>query len=60
MARRSAQLVYEDDERAFTKQSKSHLMNASKTRKWGSTVKTAVFGVSCSLPSLVDRESKLV
>ena len=55
VARRRGQLVYEDAERAFTKRSKSLLTNAQNPRKWWSTVKTAVFGASSSLPPLVDR-----
>ena len=62
MARCSAQLVYEDAGRAFTERSKSLLTNALNSRKRWSTVKTAVFGVSSSLPFLVDwsKSSKLV
>ena len=34
--------------------------NAPNPRKWWSTVKTAVFGVTCSLPPLVYRGARLV
>ena len=60
MALRRAQLVHNDAERAFTERSKSLLMNAPNSLKWCSTVKTVVFGVSSSLPLLVDRRGKLV
>ena len=39
---------------------KSLLTNAPNPRKWWSTVKTAVFGASSSLPPLLDRGGKLV
>ena len=60
VARRRAQLVFEDVERAFTEWSKSLLTNAPNPRKWWSIVKTSVFGASSSLPLLVDRRGKLV
>ena len=40
MARRRAQLVYEDAERSFMEQSRSFLTNAATPRKWWPTVKT--------------------
>ena len=58
MARRRAQLVYGDAERAFT--GRRLLTNASNSRKWLSTVSTAVFGASSCLPPMVDRGGKLV
>ena len=60
VARRHAQLVYEDAERVFTKWSKSLLTNIPNPRKWWSTVETAVFGASSSLPPLADRGRELV
>ena len=53
MASRHAQLVYVDAERAVTTHSKLLLTNASKPRTRWSTVKTAIFGVSLSLPPFV-------
>ena len=52
---RRAQLVYGDAERSFTERSKSLLTNTPNSRKWWSTVKTAVFDAISSLPSLLDR-----
>ena len=60
MARRRAQLVYGDAERAFTERSKSLLTNAPNSRKCWSNVKTAVFGTSFSLPPLLDRDGMQV
>ena len=60
VARRRAQLVHEDAERAFTEQSKALLTNALNPRNWWSTEKTAVFSASSSLPPLVDIGGKLV
>ena len=60
MARRRAPLVYENAERAFRERSKQLLMNTQNPPKWRASVKTAVFGESSSLPSLVDRGGKLV
>ena len=51
VARHHAHLVSEDAKRAFTEWSKSLLMNTQNPRKWGSIVKTPVFGTSSSLPS---------
>ena len=55
VARRRAQLVYGDAERAFTERSKSLLTNAPN-----SFVKTAVLEASSSWPPLVDRGDKVV
>ena len=60
VVRRHTQHVYENAERAFTELSKSLLTNEPNTLKWLSTVKTAVFGNSSSLPPLIDREGKLI
>ena len=60
MARPRVHLVYEDTKQAFTERSKSFLTNAPNPSKWWSTVKTAVFGASSSLPPLADRTGKLV
>ena len=60
MARRRAQLVYKDAERAFTEGSKSLLTNALNPLKWWFIVKTVDFGASSSLPPLIDKGSKLV
>ena len=45
---------------SFNERSKGILTNAPNPRKWCSTVKTAVFGMSSSLPPLLDREGRLV
>ena len=47
-------------ERAFTKRSKSLMTHAPNSRKWFSTVKTAVFGTSSSFPPLLERRGRLV
>ena len=61
MARRLAQLVYEDVERAFTVRSKSLLTNAPDPRKWWPTVETGgLLLSSSSLPPLADRGGKLL
>ena len=60
VARRHAQHVYVEAEQAFDEQSRKLLVNAPSPRKWRSTVKTAVFGASPSLPLLVDRGGRLV
>ena len=60
VASRRNQLVYRDGERVFAELSKLLLTNAPNSGKWWSTVKTAVFDASYSLPSLLDSESKLV
>ena len=49
------QLVYVGYERKFTEGSKPLLTNVLYLRQWWSTVKTALFGASSSLPLLVDR-----
>ena len=54
MARRHAQHVYEEVERAFNKRGRSLLTSAASPRKWWSTVKTTVFGATSCLPHLVD------
>ena len=60
MARRRAQLVYEDAERVFTERSKLLLTYTPTPRKWWSTVNIAVFGASSRLPLLVERGDKLL
>ena len=60
VARRHTQLVYEDAERAFIKQSKSPLANASNLREWWSTANTAVFHSSSSLLPFFDKGGKLI
>ena len=60
MARRHAQHVYVDAERASNERSKAFLTNAPNLRKWWSTVKTTVFDAGSSLPPLLDRRGRLV
>ena len=55
-----AQHVYVEDKRVFTERSRALLTNAPNPQKGWSTVKTAVFGASSSLPHLVDRGGRLV
>ena len=60
VARRHAQHVYVKTERAFNERSRALLMDALNPRKWWSTVKTAPFVTSSSLPPLVNRGGRLV
>ena len=46
--------------RSFNERRKALLTNAPNSQKRGSIVKTAVFGVSSSLPPLLDRGGNLV
>ena len=45
---------------SFNERSKALLINAPNLRKWWSTVKTTVFGVSSRLPPLLGRGVRLV
>ena len=59
VARRRAQLVYEDAERVFKERSKS-FDECTKSTEVVFTVRIAVFGVSSSSPPLADRGGNLV
>ena len=47
--------VHVEAERAYNERNKALLTNAPNPRKWWSTVKAVVFGVSSSLPPGVGR-----
>ena len=60
VSRHHGQHVHVEAERAFNEQSRALITIAQNPRIWWSTVKTAVFGASSSLPPLVDRRYRLV
>ena len=52
--------TYSEAKRQFSARNRDVLMNAQSSRKWWSTLKSAVFGLSSSLPSLVGGGGGLV
>ena len=51
---------YSEAKRQFSVRNRDVLINAQSPHKWWSTLKSAVFGLSLSLPSLVDGGGGLV
>ena len=52
--------TYSEAKRQFSARNRDVLMNAQSPHKWWSTLKSAVFGLSSSLPPLVGRNGGLV
>ena len=52
--------TYSEDKRQFTDRNRDVLMNVQSPHKWWSTLKSAVFGSSSSLPPLVSEGGGLV
>ena len=50
----TANETYSEEKHQFSARNRDVLMNAQSHHKWWSTLKTAVFGLNLSLPSLVD------
>ena len=55
-----ANVPYSEVERQFSATDRDVLMNAQSSHKWWSTLKSAVFGLSSSLPPLVGGDGGLV
>ena len=52
--------TYSENKRQFSDRNRAVLMNAQSPHKWWSTLKSAVFGTSSSLPPLVSEGGGLV
>ena len=52
--------TYSEDKRQFSVRNRDDLMNAQSPPKWWSTLKSAVLGLSSSLPPLVGGGGRLV
>ena len=52
--------TYSEDKHQFSDRHRDVLMNVQSLHKWWSTLKTAVFGSSSSLPPLVSEGGGLV